>query len=1165
MATAPAKLLRVNLSGVSVAATYSGAEPYVGNAIRWNATLGITAQAHSDPTTTPAANFYDGRNVVVGDCIASTSGRLLRIFSISAQTAGTVTCVLEDLNRENTFLDENQNGDGLIPSGVSYLFGVGSNGIPILYPLPSALVGTFPPTFAVQILSRFLRGITFGGGSGTVTGITAGAGLSGGTINISGTLSVATGGVTDAMLAGSISDSKLSTITTANKVNVSAIGGGTLAPTLMPAFTGDITTTAGGVNTTLASVATAGTYKSVTIDAKGRVLAGTNPNTLAGYGITDAQALDPDLTAIAALSGTGTLKRTGVNTWTLDPASYLMANQTITLSGDVTGSGATAITTVLANQAGLSNGQYTKVTVNTKGLVTAATNIDSTDIITYLGYTPLNSSGGTVAGSLIVGGNLTLNGTTSTLNATTVTVDDPVITLGGDTAPGADDNKDRGVEYRWHNGTTSKLGFFGFDDSTGFFTFIPDATNTSEVFSGTVGVIDAARITGSAASLTTTRSIMTSGDASWTVNFNGTTDVTAPITINNQAVTLAKMADVATGTLFYRKSAGFGAPEVQSLATLKTDLGLTGTNSGDQTITLTGDVTGSGTGSFGTIISNGVVSLAKMSNLAANRIIGNNTGSAATPVALTGTQVTAMLDNFSTSAAGLTPVSPGGTTAFLRADGTWAATPGGGNVTTANGASVNNEIVLFSGSSGTAIKRDNTLNGFVKLTAGVVSSANLIEADIPTLSTAGKVATTALSGIIAAANMPAFAAGDVTSSSGTLVLNLQNSTVTLAKMANLPANRIIGNNTGVSAVPLALTGAEVTAMLSTFVQSGASAAKGLVPAPSTTAGTTAFLREDGTWAVPSTGSSVNPTTNILPFNQGGSFGDSYVFREGSDTTGFKYSTGNTGNQSFAIQVASTKTSLINRQAGIMQFLVPTNGSGLVTETLYNNIVKFRVQSSEILIPATQRIGWTSGTITADSATTAETTLERAVESNGTTGAGGVAIWNGSDGGVLELFNRGAAAVNTKADTLRIYNKDVGTVGYLMVRHEDGVESNTFGAEQLLARVSGIDAKTVGTTNLYTPVSGRQVFITKVILRVGTATGVTGVPTVGIGIAAGEDDIFAATSLTGFNASSKVYVFNAMGTITKGIGSAGDVVKLGIDVAATGTTLNFTADVFGYLI
>lgn len=75
-------------------------------------------------------------------------------------------------------------------------------------------------------------------------------------------------------------------------------------------------------------------------------------------------------------------------------------------------------------------------------------------------------------------------------------------------------------------------------------------------------------------------------------------------TIANSAVTLAKMANMATSSLIYRKTAGSGAPEVNTLATLKTDLGLTGTNSGDQTITLTGDVTGSGTGSFAATLAN---------------------------------------------------------------------------------------------------------------------------------------------------------------------------------------------------------------------------------------------------------------------------------------------------------------------------------------------------------------------------------------------------------------------------------------------------------------------------------------------------------------------------------------------------------------------------------
>ena len=41
---------------------------------------------------------------------------------------------------------------------------------------------------------------------------------------------------------------------------------------------------------------------------------------------------------------------------------------------------------------------------------------------------------------------------------------------------------------------------------------------------------------------------------------------------------------MATASVIYRKTGGSGAPEEQTLATLKADLGLTGTNSGDQAV-----------------------------------------------------------------------------------------------------------------------------------------------------------------------------------------------------------------------------------------------------------------------------------------------------------------------------------------------------------------------------------------------------------------------------------------------------------------------------------------------------------------------------------------------------------------------------------------------------
>jgi hypothetical protein len=92
-------------------------------------------------------------------------------------------------------------------------------------------------------------------------------------------------------------------------------------------------------------------------------------------------------------------------------------------------------------------------------------------------------------GLVVIEGNLQVNGTQTTINSTTVTVDDNIFVLGGDTVPAADDNLDRGIEFRWHNGTDPKLGFFGYDDSASEFIFVPDATDTAGVISGNLGAV----------------------------------------------------------------------------------------------------------------------------------------------------------------------------------------------------------------------------------------------------------------------------------------------------------------------------------------------------------------------------------------------------------------------------------------------------------------------------------------------------------------------------------------------------------------------------------------------------------------------------------------------------------------------------------------------------
>ena len=141
-----------------------------------------------------------------------------------------------------------------------------------------------------------------------------------------------------------------------------------------------------------------------------------------------------------------------------------------------------------------------------------------------------------VSGLVTIRGNLQVDGTTTTVNSTVTTLDDPIITLGGDTAPASDDGKDRGVEFRYYD-TQARVGFFGYDDSytdlgghSGGFRFLYDATNTSEVFAGT----DAGIITGNIKLTTNTNSTSnTTGDLVVAggvgigddVNIGGTVDI----------------------------------------------------------------------------------------------------------------------------------------------------------------------------------------------------------------------------------------------------------------------------------------------------------------------------------------------------------------------------------------------------------------------------------------------------------------------------------------------------------------------------------------------------------------------------------------------------------------------------------------------------------------
>ena len=210
---------------------------------------------------------------------------------------------------------------------------------------------------------------------------------------------------------------------------------------------------------------------SIDLDSETLTIAGGTGLTSVGSSNTVTVSLDN--TAVSAGSYGST---TAIPTFTVDAQGRLTAASTVNVATALTvdGDSGSEDVDLLTDDLQI---------LGTTNEIEVAVSKVSTDVKAIIGL-PNNV---TIGNNLAVTGNLTVNGTTTTVNSTTVTIDDPIFTLGGDTAPGSDDNKDRGLEFRYHNGSAAKLGFFGFDDSASAFTFIPDATNNTEVFSGTAG------------------------------------------------------------------------------------------------------------------------------------------------------------------------------------------------------------------------------------------------------------------------------------------------------------------------------------------------------------------------------------------------------------------------------------------------------------------------------------------------------------------------------------------------------------------------------------------------------------------------------------------------------------------------------------------------------
>lgn len=268
---------------------------------------------------------------------------------------------------------------------------------------------------------------------------------------------------------------------------------------------------------------TAGTYGSTTqiptftVDQQGRLTAAGTAALATTLNITGDSGSD----GIALLSETLDFSGlTGITTQVTANNVNIDLDDTAVTAGSY-GSG-TAIPTFTVDQQGRLTAAST-TTIATVLNIAADSGTDDgvallTDTLSILGTTneiETSVTGDTITvglpndveigNHLTVGGNLTVNGTTTSVNSTVITLDDPVIMLADNTSSATSDGIDRGVNFKWGNGSAVVDGFFGFDIQTQRFVFKPDdsaeASASDENFTSPWGDAEFGNIYGTGADL----------------------------------------------------------------------------------------------------------------------------------------------------------------------------------------------------------------------------------------------------------------------------------------------------------------------------------------------------------------------------------------------------------------------------------------------------------------------------------------------------------------------------------------------------------------------------------------------------------------------------------------------------------------------------------------
>lgn len=116
---------------------------------------------------------------------------------------------------------------------------------------------------------------------------------------------------------------------------------------------------------------------------------------------------------------------------------------------------------------------------------------------------------------------------------------------------------------------------------------------------------------------------------------------------------------------------------------------------------------------------------------------------------------------------------------------------------------------------------------------------------------------------------------------------------------------------------------------------------------------------------------------------------------------------------------------------------------------------------------------------------------------------------------------------------------------------------------LLKITTGINAKTVANTSLYTVPAGKSLVVQCFNVRVSAASAITVGPSGGVGNVAGTNNIAASQNMTALTTTANTFQWPIVGASL--LTAAAGQIYFNLGIASTGTSQTIIIDLIGYLV